>query len=122
MYITLPIQEWLKLVRAIACVSSRPLYALYLNHKRSNSPKTLFFKTAALIEYDKTLLFLDEVQNNTDTTHTGIVDVLEMNKQLREQNTTVDKACAQLEKQVIELQETVLGLEAQLQSKDSTFI
>jgi hypothetical protein len=122
MFFTLPIQVWLAFVHAMACARSQSFYDLYVNHKRSNSPKTLFLKTASLIEHDKTLLFLDKVQNNTGTTHMGITDVLEMNKQLREQNTAVDKACAQLEKQVIELQETVLGLEAQLQSKDSTFI
>ena len=122
MFITIPIQAWLAFVHAMACTRSQPFYDLYVNHKRSNGSRVLLFKTATLIEYDKTLLFLNKVQNNNCNTHMGITDVLEMNKQLREQNTAVDKACAQLEKQVIELQETVLGLEAQLQSKDSTFI
>ena len=110
MYTTLPIQAWLALVHAMACARSQPFYDLYVNHKRSNSLKTLFLKTVSLIEHDKTLLFLDKVQNNTGTTHMGVNDILEMNDQLREQNTAVDKACARLEKQVIELQETVLGL------------
>ena len=110
MYITLPIQTWLELTYSIACIRTQAFYDMHLNHRRINGPQTLFFKTVSLIEYDKTLLFMDKIQHKNGNTHMSVADILEMNEQLREQNTAVDKACAQLEKQVIELHETVLGI------------